>query len=54
MAKFVITVAISIEADTENEAEQCLDAALSNLMGGDLGSFETIETREVLNSEEES
>ena len=51
MSKYVITVAISIEADNENEAEQGLDGALSNLMGDDLGSYETIEVRKVDESE---
>ncbi|MEB0118662.1 hypothetical protein QN395_19435 [Undibacterium sp. RTI2.2] len=51
MSKFLITVAITVEAENESLAEQCLESALDNLMGGDLASFETIEIMQIEKTE---
>ena len=43
--RYVITVAISMDADSEDEVEHGLQGALDNLTGDDIRSCEILEVR---------
>lgn len=45
MKKTIVTIAITVGSDDETQAEQCVESALTNLMGGDLQSFEVLDVK---------